>query len=291
MRLRVFIQRLIDLHLHTTASDGTLTPSELVLQALAAGLSVISITDHDTTAGTDAARPVARDGGLELVPGIEITAVDEGRDVHVLGYFIDTASASLQAFLDRQRHDRVRRVAEMSDRLSALGCPIEVAPVLAAAARGRSVGRPQIAAALVDAGHVQTPNEAFDRFLEFGGAAFVPRRGTSPKDVVAVIHAAGGIAALAHPGVSARDGLIAPLAAAGLDAIEAVHSDHDAATEARYRTLAADLGVLVTGGSDFHGDSAHRASRLGAVTLPIGDFEALAAAAKRRAAGSRHDHL
>src|SRR5260221_1979054 len=124
-------------------------PSELVLQARAAGLSIISITDHDTTAGSDAARAAARDASLQLVPGIEVSAVDEGRDVHVLGYFIDTTSGSLQAFLDRQRQDRVRRVAEMSDRLSALGCPIELAPVVAAAARGRSAGRPQIAAAPV----------------------------------------------------------------------------------------------------------------------------------------------
>jgi len=277
---------LIDLHLHTTASDGTLTPSELVFRARAAGLSIISITDHDTTAGSDAARDAARDASLQLVPGIEITAVHEGRDVHVLGYFIDTASGSLQAVLDRQREDRVRRVAEMSDRLSALGCPIEVAPVLAAAGRGRSVGRPQIAAALVDAGHVLTPGEAFERFLGFDGAAYVPRRGTSPADVVAIIHAAGGIASLAHPGVSPRDQLIAPLAAAGLDAIEAGHSDHDAVTEARYRALAADLGLLVTAGSDYHGGTGHGADRLGAVSLSAEDFEELVRAAGHRPASA-----
>jgi predicted metal-dependent phosphoesterase TrpH len=281
--LRVIIQRLIDLHLHTTASDGTLTPSELVSRALAAGLSILSITDHDTTAGSDAARPVARDAGLQLVPGIEISAVADGRDLHVLGYFIDNASAALRAFLERQRVDRVRRVAEMGERLTALGCPIDVAPILADAGRGRSVGRPQIAAALVAAGHVRTRNEAFDRFLEFGGAAYVPRCGTSPEEVVAIIHAAGGIASLAHPGVSARDHLIAPLAAAGLDAIEAAHSDHNAATEARYRTLAADLGLLVTAGSDFHGDGGHRASRLGTVSLTAPEFAALARAAEQRA--------
>ena len=132
------------------------------------------------------------------------------------------------------------------------------------------------------AGHVRTRDEAFDRFLEFGGAAYVSRCGTSPEDVVAIIHAAGGIASLAHPGVSARDHLIAPLAAAGLDAIEAGHSDHDAETEARYRALAADLGLLVTAGSDFHGDSGHRAGKLGCVGLAPAEFEALALAAERR---------
>jgi 3',5'-nucleoside bisphosphate phosphatase len=199
----------------------------------------------------------------------------------VLGYFIDTASTTLGAFLDRQREDRLRRVVEMRDRLAALDCPIDAAPILAEGARGRSVGRPQIAAALVAAGHVRTEDEAFERFLEFGGAAFIPRCGASPEEVVAIIHGAGGIASLAHPGVSARDHLIAPLAAAGLDAIEAAHSDHDAATEARYRALAADLGLLVTAGSDFHGDSGRRAGKLGSIGLPPAEFDALARAASQ----------
>ena len=259
-----------------------LTPSELVSQARVAGLSIISITDHDTTAGSEAARAAAREAGLQLVPGIEISAVAGGRDLHVLGYFIDTASAPLRTFLDRQREDRIRRVAEMSDRLTALGCPIDVAPIVAEAARGRSVGRPQVAAALVAAGHVRTRDEAFDRFLEFGGAAYAPRCGASPQEVVAIVHDAGGVASLAHPGVSARDELIAPLAAAGLDAIEAGHSDHDTATEARYRALAAELGLLVTAGSDFHGASSHRASRLGMVSMTAAEFDALSEAAGRR---------
>jgi len=147
-----------------------------------------------------------------------------------------------------------------------------------------SVGRPQIAEALVDAGYVQTQDEAFARFLDYRGAAYVPRFGASPAEVVTIIHDAGGIASLAHPGANALDHLIAPLAAAGLDAIEAGHSDHDAATEARYRALAAELGLLVTGGSDFHGAAGHRISRLGAVTLPGADFEKLSTAADRRRA-------
>ena len=273
---------MIDLHLHTTASDGTLAPSELVSSARAAGLSIISITDHDTTAGSDAARDAARAAGLQLVPGIEISAVADGRDVHVLGYFIDSASSSLRAFLEHQREDRIRRVTEMRDRLAALGCPIDVAPILADAAQGRSVGRPQIASALVAAGHVRTRDEAFERYLEFDGAAYVARCGSSPEAVVTIIHDAGGIASLAHPGVTDRDRLIAPLAAAGLDALEAVHSDHDAPTEGRYRALAAGLGLLITGGSDFHGDSGHRASRLGTVSLSKAEFAALCAAARCR---------
>jgi predicted metal-dependent phosphoesterase TrpH len=275
---------LIDLHLHTTASDGMLTPSELVLQARAAGLTTISITDHDTTSGSDEAVAVARAAGLRLIPGIEISAVADGRDLHVLAYFIDSRSTPLLAFLERQRADRARRVAEMGDRLAVLGFPVDVAPILDDALRGQSVGRPQIAAALMSAGHVQAPDEAFTRFLDYGGAAYVPRFGASPADIVAIVHDAGGIASLAHPGLNARDHLIAPLAAAGLDALEAHHSDHDAATQARYRALARELGLLVTGGSDFHGPTGHRISRLGEVTLSSEDFERLSSAADRRRA-------
>jgi predicted metal-dependent phosphoesterase TrpH len=253
-----------------------------VLAGRAAGLSILGITDHDTTRGSEAAADVARESGLQLIPGIEITSVAGGRDLHVLGYFIRPGSAALQTFLGRQREDRVRRVAQMRDRLSALGYPIDVTPILAAGAQGRSVGRPQIAEALVNAGHVTTLDEAFTRFLEFGGAAFVARCGASPEDVIGIIHEAGGLASLAHPGVSGRDDLIPGLAAAGLDAIEARHADHDPATEARYRALAADLRLLVTGGSDFHGQTGHRIARLGEVTLPAQDFERLASAAARR---------
>jgi 3',5'-nucleoside bisphosphate phosphatase len=272
----------IDLHLHTTASDGTLSPSELVHQARAAGLFTISITDHDTTAGGDAAADAARAAGVELVPGIEVSAVADGRDVHVLGYFLDSASSSLRLFLDAQREERLRRVTAMGDRLAALGCPVDVAPILDSAARGRSVGRPQIATALLAAGYVATRDEAFDRFLEFGGPAYVPRRGASPQEVIAIIHDAGGVASLAHPGVSRRDDLIPVLAAAGLDALEAMHSDHDEDAEARYRALARALGLLVTGGSDFHGAQQHRATRFGSLSMSIEEFAELRLAAERR---------
>ena len=269
---------MIDLHLHTSASDGALTPPELVTKARAAGLSIISITDHDTTAGVEAARVVARNAGVELVPGIEITAVDDGRDTHILGYFIDTQAAPLQTFLERQRGDRVRRVAEMRDRLSALGCPIDADGILEDARRGKSIGRPQVASALLKAGHVQTRDEAFDRFLNASGPAYVARLAAPAVVVMKLIHDAGGLASLAHPGSNGRDYLIPALAANGLDAIEVTHSDHDAATEARYRRLASELGLAVSGGSDFHGEAAmHRAATLGIVTLPAGDFERLRA--------------
>jgi predicted metal-dependent phosphoesterase TrpH len=240
---------------------------------------IFSITDHDTTAGSEAAAPLAREAGLELVPGIEITAVADGRDVHILGYFIDPASSPLRDFLLAQRTDRLRRVQEIGERLAALGAPVDVSPIAADAARGRSVGRPQIADALMAAGHVGSRDEAFDRFLSAAGPAFVPRRGLRPEGVIDLLHQAGGLASMAHPGVTRRDDLLPALAAAGLDALEACHADHDPATEARYRALARELGMLVTGGSDFHGaDAGHRVNAIGGVTLPREDFERLVAA-------------
>lgn len=270
---------MIDLHLHTTASDGAFSPSELVARALAARLTVIAITDHDTTAGARAARDAARDAGLELIPGIEISAVADGRDVHMLGYFMDPDSPVLGAFLERQRAERLRRVAEIGQRLAALGCPVDVDAVLASAAGGRTIGRPQLADALVRGGYVADRDEAFARYLEFGAPAFVARGGAAPAEVVDVVHEAGGLVSMAHPGVTRRDDLIPALVARGLDAIEARHSDHDEATEARYRELARELGILVTAGSDYHGERGRRAASLGSVVMPSADFEALCHAA------------
>jgi 3',5'-nucleoside bisphosphate phosphatase len=279
---RPFVSPIVaDLHLHTTASDGSLSPTELVRAAHAARLTVISVTDHDTTGGIAEAAQAAAGVGIELIAGIEITAVAEGRDLHMLGYFIDPSSPGLGEFLQRQRADRVRRIRAMADRLAALGVPIDSAQIFAAADRGQSVGRPQVASALLAAGHVQTRDEAFRRFLEFGGPAYVPRDGASPEDVIAVIHQSNGLASVAHPGVSHRDHVLPRLAGSGLDAIEVRHPDHDPETERRYRQLAGELGLRVTGGSDFHGDTGHRSATLGTVTLPAADYEALAAVRPR----------
>jgi predicted metal-dependent phosphoesterase TrpH len=270
---------LIDLHLHTTASDGMLAPRELVARASLAGLSIISVTDHDTIAGFDEARREAHSRGMEVVPGIEITAVEDGRDVHVLGYFFDTESATLTSFLEDQRADRLRRVRAMGERLAELGFPIDTAPLFAAAAAqpGRSIGRPQIADALVSAGHARDRDDAFDRLLGNGCAAYVARCGASPDDVVGILARAGGIASLAHPGLAGIDAVIPRIAASGLAALEVRHSDHDEATERRYREMAGALGLAVTAGSDFHGDGGHRVARIGSVTLAQAEFDALKA--------------
>jgi len=273
----------IDLHLHTTASDGRLTPGELVERVRAAGVTVLAATDHDTTASYPDVRASAAAHGMEAVAGIEITAVDEGRDVHVLGYFLDPDDPGLLAFLARQRQTRIERVHRIAARLAELGAPIDVDGLLAEAARnpGRSVGRPQVARALEAAGHVASTQEAFDRFLAGDAPAFVSRPGSPPEDVVAIIHRAGGLASLAHPGRTRIDHRIADLAHAGLDALEVHHSDHDAATVERYARTAEELGLLMTGGSDFHGEPS-RGVEPGAAVLPPAEW------ARFRAARHRH---
>jgi predicted metal-dependent phosphoesterase TrpH len=272
----------IDLHLHTTASDGLLSPAALVDAARAAGLRTIAITDHDTTSGiAEAARAVSA-CGLDCVPGIEITAVDDERDIHVLGYFIDPEVDALVDLLTRQQRDRLRRLRDMADRLGALGMPIDMSSILDDAARGRTVGRPHLADALIRAGHVRSRQDAFEQLLARGRPAFLSRAGAPPDEIIDVIHRAGGLASLAHPRLNERDDLIPALARAGLDALEARHSQHDEHTERHYRRLAADHGLLVSGGSDFHGDPADTEPHLGVVTLPAADFEALRQAAGRR---------
>ena len=264
--------------MHTTASDGRLTPAELVDRAALAGLTTIAVTDHDTTSAIDEVTSLAAARGIRTVPGIEITSVDDGRDVHMLGYFFDHHSAPLLAFLDTQRQLRAARITEMGNRLAALGVPVDVEDLLARARAvpGTSIGRPWLARALVAGGHVGSVSEAFERYLATGQPAFVPRTGSTPAEVIAVVHAAGGIASFAHPGVTRRDWLLEPLVEAGLDAIEVYHSDHDAQAKVRYGALARSLGVAISGGSDFHGYGETRAA-LGVVALPPEDFAALEA--------------
>jgi predicted metal-dependent phosphoesterase TrpH len=207
----------------------------------------------------------------------------------MLGYFFDPLSTTLAKVLEQQRALRVARVREIGARLAALGMPIDVESVLlAAAARpGSSVGRPQVARELVHTGYVTSVQDAFDQWLATGRPAFMPRTGPSPTAIVETIHEAGGVASLAHPAVTKRDELIAPLVAHGLDAIEVYHSDHSPQDQQLYAAMAKRLGVLVSGGSDFHGDdplqnpSRTRRSILGVVVLPPPAFAALQQQAAR----------
>ena len=274
---------MIDLHLHTTASDGRCDPPTLVRLAWQAGLRTIAVTDHDTVAALPDAARAGRDFGVRVVPGIEITAVIGEGDVHILGYFLDPGHPGLTAFLAAQRAARVDRVRAIAERLAELGKPIDVDTVLRPL-RDRpdwAVGRPAIAQALVAAGHASTPSAAFQNLIGDGCPGWVPRRGATPGEVVRTIASAGGIASLAHPGLIGRDDLIAGWVGEGLPAIEVLHSEHSAADAERYTAMARRFDLAMSGGSDYHGDDRSGRSLLGTVSLPDEAFAALEARAAR----------
>jgi predicted metal-dependent phosphoesterase TrpH len=275
----------VDLHMHTTASDGLLGPEALVRAVQAAKLEVFSVTDHDTVDALGQVMMHARLFGLRLIPGIELSALWQGVELHILGYFMDPTDATLLAFLQGRREARRTRLQAMLSRLRALGMSVEAEEVMARAQDG-NVGRPHLARVLVQRGFVASTDEAFDRYLGEGKPAYVPRPDVTVAEAIRVIHEAGGLASLAHPGLHQRDGAIPDLVAAGLDAIEAYHVNHSPVLAAHYRRVAERRGLLVTGGSDFHGATGHdRAPAPGMPCLPPADFYRLQAAAKvRRAA-------
>src|SRR5262245_27518307 len=264
---------MIDLHLHTTASDGRCTPHELVGRAFRAGVTVMAVTAHDRVPAIRDAQSAAKACGIEVITGIEILAIESGRDIHLLGYVFDPGDSELAASLATQRMQRMARVEELGARLAELGMPIDLESVLTQAREqpARSVGRPQVARAMVATGYVADTREAFDRWLATGRPAFVPRRGAPPGVVINVVHGAGGLASLAHPGQTDVDSHIPAYVGAGLDALEVYHPDHDADAVGRYRNVASRLKLLATGGSDFHGDAAH-GYEPGAVALPAEDW-------------------
>jgi predicted metal-dependent phosphoesterase TrpH len=253
-------------------------------RASAAGLTVLAVTDHDTTAASEETAAHAAAAGIEAITGIEVTAIHDGRDVHVLGYFVSTADAALQEFLVGQRADRVARVEAIAARLADLGYPVDLTPTIEQARRepSKAIGRPQVARAMVAAGHVASIQEAFDRWLGRDGHAFVARAGASPEAVIGVIHDAGGLASLAHPGRTLIDERLERLRDAGLDALEVFHSDHSPEQVAHYAGIAATLDLLCTGGSDFHGDPS-RPVAPGGAALPPDQWNKLLAARHRHA--------
>jgi predicted metal-dependent phosphoesterase TrpH len=274
----------IDLHSHSTASDGTDPPAEVTRRARAAGLDVIALTDHDTLAGHDEAREALPDG-LTLVPGLEMSCNLGDRSVHMLAYLVDPADQDLAAELQAISADRLRRGRAMTGRLADLGAEVSWEQVTAIAAGG-VVGRPHIARAMVAAGIIERPEQAFtSEWLGAGGRAYVARYAPDPARAIALIRAAGGVAVLAHPGAQGRDarisdGVIAGLAEAGLAGVEVAHPDHNPAERNRLAGLAHDLGLIRTGGSDDHGSlSGHR---LGRETTEPAEFERLMARAGQR---------
>lgn len=269
----------IDLHVHTTASDGLLEPTALVQAVRTAGVQVFSVTDHDTVDGLDEAKRAADAAGLTLVPGVELSAYWRTVEFHILGYFIDPASAALRTFLANTREARHVRLHAMLTRLQAMGMGVSAEDVLTRARDG-NVGRPHLARTLVDHGFVGSTDEAFARYLGADKPAYVPRPDVSVQQAIEAIRGAGGIASLAHPGLHNHDEAIPDLMTAGLAALEVYHPQHAFGRAGRYRRLARRHGLLVTGGSDFHGATAgDHAALPGVPRLPEADFALLRDAA------------
>ena len=249
----------IDLHTHSSVSDGTDTPEELVRKAAAAGLDVVALTDHDTFDGLNAAVAEGQRIGVQVLRGMELSCSRGGDSVHLLAYGADPLNADLVAELALVRGGRKGRLAGVLMKLAELGVPVSEAEVMAQVGDSPSVGRPHIADAMIKAGHVGDREEAFDRFLAEGGPAHVHRYAIELERGIDLVHGAGGVAVIGHPWGRGREHVLPPallsaLAAEhGLDGVEVDHQDHDASIRAQLRTLAAELGLLATGSSDYHG--------------------------------------
>lgn len=277
----------VDLHLHTTVSDGALRPAELVTAAAAAGIRVMAVTDHDSIDGIREAQTAASGLSIEVIPGIEVSASLNGDEIHVLGYLLDQDDRTLREVLRRLQADRIAQAKEMVGRLGALGCPVEWDRVKEIAQSG-SVGRPHIARALVERGYVGSVDEAFTRFLRRGGPGYVEGNKLLPQDAVGLIKAAGGIPSLAHPIiVGANDyhldlpTLLPVMAEAGLEGIEAFYKGYTPEITTSLLALAAEYRLVPTGGSDFHGGGVVADAYLGAVEVPWETVELLQARKRR----------
>lgn len=267
----------IDLHSHSLASDGELPPAEVARLASAAGIAVWALCDHDTLAGLPEAGAEAARLGVRLVPGIELSAYLDGKEVHVLGHFLDPAHAALRAFEDRLAAHRRDRMSQIVQRLRSLAVNVTESQIERWSG-GKTLGRPHVARAILDAGYVATVKEAFDRFLGEGKPAYVPRLRLEVADAVALVRSAGGTATIAHPAVSRLDRRdLTRLRGAGVDGIEVHHSDHDPGTRARLLGLADDLGMVPTAGSDYHGETVSPDRHLGDVTMSGEDLARLEA--------------
>lgn len=267
-----------DLHSHTVLSDGTTTPEENVRLAVELGLEGLGVTDHDTTAPFDRAFAAADGTGLEIVPGTEFSAELDGSSVHVLGYWIDPTDEPLQTEMDRLRNERSRRAEQIVEKFNGLGIAVTFARVQELAGEA-PIGRPHIAKAVIETGAATEMKEVFDRWLQDGGPANVPKYAVDPVAAVELIRGAGGVAVVAHPGLYGRTDagldaeVIEAMVAAGMAGIEADHPDHDDETRAFYRDLAVAHSLVVTAGSDFHGE--RKSLQLGEATTSRDALERL----------------
>jgi predicted metal-dependent phosphoesterase TrpH len=270
---------IIDLHSHSLASDGQFAPGEVAVRASAAGCVAWALCDHDTVAGLEAAAGAAREVNVRLIPGIELSAFLERREIHLLGHFVDPASPALRDFEDFLAARRRERMATMIERLAALGVQV-TAEAIERHSGGKTIGRPHVARAIVETGAVATLKEAFDRFIGEGRPAYVQRHRLEVADAVTLVRGAGGTVTIAHPGVSRLEvAEVARLAAAGVVGIEVIHPDQNPSVREKYQRAAEANGLVCTAGSDYHGPEVSPDRHLGMVTMTP---EALQALERRR---------
>lgn len=269
-----------DLHLHTFHSDGVRSPGEIVRLAGERGLSVIAISDHDSVKAFPEAEPLARAAGIELIPGVELSITWEGIDVHLLAYAFDPEDAALNATLARCRDTRERRGDLMAERLRAIGVSIDL-DRLREICGGGAVGRPHIARCLIEIGAVASIDEAFERYLSPGCPGWVEKEKIDLDEAITLVRDAGGITSIAHPTLYPdAETLVRAMIPHGVDAIEVLHPDVPPAEEERYRGIAAEHGILTTGGSDDHGFEDRRT--IGSVRVPAAAIEPIVARWRRR---------
>ena len=257
----------VDLHMHTTRSDGILSPLELLEEVRGKNLEAFSITDHDTISGYLEVRELLTANDPELVPGVELSTTQNDNDLHLLVYCFDPENESLCTALDRFRANRNQRAGRMVEKLNSLGVPIRMNQV-EAAADGAAIGRPHIAQVLVENNIVADFDEAFSRFLGRGKVAYIPKQVLTPREAINLGHTAGGVVIMAHPILDRNDRYIEELAGEGLDGIEIMHPYHKPAQTAKLCTRAGQLNLLVSGGSDFHGREG-RYGGIGCKDVPV----------------------
>jgi predicted metal-dependent phosphoesterase TrpH len=270
----------VDLHIHTTASDGVYTPLKVVQEAVARGLTAIAITDHDTVGGIDEALEAAKGTALEVIPGIELSAERGSEETHILGYYLDHHDESLQKRLEILRHSRRQRARRMVERLARLGVPLSWQRVLEIAAESSAFGRPHIAQALHEKGYVGSFNEAFERYIGLRGPAYVSRYKLTPVEGIEQITAARGLPVLAHP--RGQEQILPELVDAGLVGLEAYYPSHTIAESEALVRLADKFNLISTGGTDLHGYGGSGTVALGEVRVPLESVERLRALAVNR---------
>lgn len=261
------MQSRADLHMHSTYSDGTLTPPELLRRAKESGLSMISITDHDHVGALDEATGVAQELGIEVISGVELSATVGEQDIHILGYFFDHRNRDLLEHLAFFRNERLKRAERIVKRLNGLHVPLTLESVLEQAGSA-SVGRPHIANALVEEGLTDTYNEAFTRYLAYGKPAYEKKYQVSPQAAIELISSAGGVSFIAHPGNNIDDKVLLDLINAGVDGIEVIHPSHSPERVAHFQGIVSEYFLLASGGSDFHGGRRNDQDALGKYSIP-----------------------